>query len=689
MLRISGFVLLRRLRAVVLSTFVVILGFASAAIAERLDFQAVSGDYNVAANWLDYTDSSSAVPTVNDEAVVRNGGTLNITAADGDALAAIIRVGSGPQGLNQGIYSTVTPIAPADPASPIYAGAGTLNFTGANIFGNNATPPIPPNPANTPATGARLNVGDRDNANNINYTGIVNHSGGKISLNTNSSFLVVGAGGTTPTPTSQYNLSGTGIIALTIGSGNTNNGINVRNGTFTMTGGSIEDDPASTGFGQRAMTISSTSGAADGTAQNVATANISGGTWNTRGGIRLAANSSSSGYLNISGTADIKVKSDVNMCNNATNCYSEINMSAGSFKIGESAVAPTNEANLIVGDRSTGVMNLSGGTVSVSRDFKIANDGTSGGPGTMMMTGGTMTTRSLIMRDSAPASAATYALATGTLIIDGPTASFTQTNTVTPALTGSSNIGRTGIALFEVRQGFASLGGGGGNIELAATQTSASTLNLKGGRLVLNGNVTRTNTAPGTLAGPLLGLGAAPVVGLTGGILELNTASTMAWQTNFKNQGSDVIMKTASQLLVNVGVATTHPANFEMSSGSLSIDIASNTLAGADRFAVQHATGTASLTGGTLNLNYLPGYPGPIPNVTELFILRTTLTGGVTLNASNITINAPGGDPNWYLKTVTTGTNHEIRLAYIPEPTSCVMIAMGLLAGIAGMRRRP
>ena len=57
------------------------------------------------------------------------------------------------------------------------------------------------------SVGPRLTVGQRDNTTNTNYTGIVNHSGGKISLSPNTSFLSVGASGTTPTPTSVYNLS--------------------------------------------------------------------------------------------------------------------------------------------------------------------------------------------------------------------------------------------------------------------------------------------------------------------------------------------------------------------------------------------------------------------------------------------------------------------------------------------------
>ena len=224
MSHISVSVLRLRLQAVILSMLVAVLGFASGAAAVLHDLNVANGNYNVAANWIDHADTSSGVPTDVDLALVRNGGTLNITAADGDATAYIIRIGAGPQTDADAVFPDVDP-----PAPPTYGGTGTLNWTGGNIFGN-------------ASVGPRLNVGQRDNTNNINYTGIVNHSGGKISLNTTTSFLVVGSSGTTPTPTSVYNLMPGGTIGVTAGSGNTNNGINVRNGTFNMTGGNIVSD---------------------------------------------------------------------------------------------------------------------------------------------------------------------------------------------------------------------------------------------------------------------------------------------------------------------------------------------------------------------------------------------------------------------------------------------------------------
>src|ERR1044072_7987879 len=96
MLRFSVFVLPLRRRAAILSMCIASLVFASGASAALLDLQVANGDYNVSGNWINYTTNvATAVPTTLDEAIVRNNGTLNITAADGNANAAIIRIGAG------------------------------------------------------------------------------------------------------------------------------------------------------------------------------------------------------------------------------------------------------------------------------------------------------------------------------------------------------------------------------------------------------------------------------------------------------------------------------------------------------------------------------------------------------------------------------------------------------------------
>lgn len=639
-----------------------VLLLPSFAAAATIDFNVASGNYNSSLdpgpphdNWIDLSTSTPVnVPAAADDAYVRNNGTVAVTA---NVNVTSLRIGASRIVTNP------------DTTTTELGGAGILNWTGGDI-----TSPV--------VAGPILRVGERatSTAGTVDLPGTVNHSGGKISLTNTASALVVGASGTTPTPPSVYNLMPGGTIATIIGAAG-NNGINVRNGTFNMTGGSILDDPASAGFGQRAMTVSSASGP-DAANPNVATTNISGGIWETRGGIRVAANARSSGYLNISGAADIKVRSDVNLCNSFVNCYSELNMSGGSFKIGDTPSA--GEANLIVGDRAVIVMNLSGGTVNISNQLRISNsaetvaNGGGAGRGTIMMTGGTMTTRTLNMRVSAPTSPADYAANTATFIIDGPNASFTQANTT---LTGSTTIGNTGISLFEVRQGFASLGGGGGAIELAATTSAAATVNLKGGRLVINGSVNRTNTAPG-LSPSLPGLGAAPVVNLTGGILEFaQTGQTVNWQTNMTLNGSQMLIKQNAQGVVAVGDAT-RPGNFAMNAGSSwTIDLNGHTVDNADRVVVGGA-GTGAINGGTLNLNYISGFT---PIVGDSMRIVTQTAGIPTVNTGALTIIAPVSPLGLWTTNVV---GSDIRLEFVPEPTSCALVAVGLIAGLVGSRRR-
>src|SRR5882757_10260725 len=127
MLRFSVFVLPLRRPAAILSMFVAVLIFASAASAALLDLNVANGDYNVSGNWINYTtNDTTAVPTNADDAIVRNNGTLNITAANGDANAAVIRIGAGAQ--------SGDPAGPLSPPAPY--GGGTLNFTGGNILGS-------------------------------------------------------------------------------------------------------------------------------------------------------------------------------------------------------------------------------------------------------------------------------------------------------------------------------------------------------------------------------------------------------------------------------------------------------------------------------------------------------------------------------------------------------------------------
>jgi hypothetical protein len=623
---------------------VAVLGFASEAAAVLYDLNVANGSYNVAANWIDHSTSNSGVPGELDAGLVRNGGTLNITAADGDINTYIIRVGAGPQ-TDVGALEGVDPTPP-----PTYGGAGTLNWTGGNILGNV-----------TNSIGPRLNVGQRDNATDTNYTGIVNHSGGKISLNTTTSFLVVGSSGTTPTPTSVYNLMPGGTIGVTAGSGNTNNGINVRNGTFNMTGGQIvsDDTPASPQSSQRAITLSTTSGALG--SENVAYANFSGGTVYTYGGMRVGNSSNAKAYVTISGNADLHFRAvDVTLAANATNSYGQLDMSGGSLKVGEISESLFQERRLIVGDSGTGVFNLTGGTVNLQHSFVVGNNATS--KGTFYQTGGTLTVRDIEMNRNTGA----WDLATenATIIIDGPSAVFTQQNT-TSVLDGQTTIGQRGKGRFEVRQGQANL-----QVVHASEQvTSRATLAVTGGKLTIQDGLMRNSVANDGVNDNT------PNIILTGGELELTPPiSAISWQTNMHLMGTDFDPKPGALLQTNVGSFPNKPANFSLNSGSVwDLNIASNTLlGGADWVDVPNSCNLATacdvapgatfartvLNGGLINIIPIGGYT---PAVGDTVTIVRNLPGGVTLNSGAVSLS----DPNWVLQT--NAANTAIELKYAPS----------------------
>ena len=719
------------------SALISALVLVSAASAADLDFNVASGNFTTPGNWVDSTNlipvATAATPTVADNAYIRNGGTATINS---DVAALQIRVGyhqiiTNPDYNNNGVVdaadyvlwrkggpllndATPDDVGPDDYAywryrfggTPLVeniGGPGTLNWTAGKITGqgNIGSPPDPY------SGGPDIRVGRIENVNGVptEVAGTVVQNGPttELLLPYRQSMLTIGDGTTfTNTPTSSYTLMN-GTIGLAIGSNNLgtrgsndNDGILVRNGTFTMTGGQIIDvtpaDYSTTGLtSQRFLTLIDVTGAGVGN-ESVATANLSGGSINVLGGIRVATANHSRGYLNINGPITIVTGGDTSIGyqpnTNGTNAVGVMTMSDGSFQVGREDINPLTGSpyplagRFQVGDRGLGTLNMSGGSINVTRNVRVTNQAAAGGSA-INMTGGTITTGGLDMRVIAAVGPDDGA----SIILDGPTASFITTGL---GASPTTIIGVSGKALFEVRQGTAVLGGGGSTIQVGNSALSDATINVKGGKLTFGGNVTRSNLGS-----------VAPKIGLTGGTLEFNNTvslGTHVVHADFKNEGSKLIIRPNAVQLAQIGSSSPAvPANFEMTGGSWDIDIGVHSLTGADWFNVPN--GTAALTGGTLNINYLAGFT---PNVNEVFrILRAS--GGTTLNSGAITI-AGAGAGSWLLQEVPiSGLDEEIQLKYlgpgagagqdllaagVPEPTSAALVMVGLVGILATRRAR-
>jgi hypothetical protein len=112
-----------------------------------------------------------------------------------------------------------------------------------------------------------------------------------------------------------------------------------------------------------------------------------------------------------------------------------------------------------------------------------------------------------------------------------------------------------------------------------------------------------------------------------------------------------------------------------LNTGSIwDLDIASNTLVGgADWVAVNF--GTAALNGGLLNIHHIGGYT---PAIGDTVRIVSNPTGVATLGSVAVS------DPLWQPIVAAGGT--EIHLTYVPEPSSMLLLGVGL-AMISAARR--
>jgi hypothetical protein len=494
----------------------------------------------------------------------------------------------------------------------------------------------------------------------VEHNGVVTQNGASavISIPATGNFKL-GDTGAAQVGTGTYTLTSGSI---TLASGTTGNqGIDLIDGTFNMKGGTISQPVI--GNIQRLFRIASRD-------NTTSALNISGGTITAEGGLRVANNAGSTGNVNINeadGPTNITLGGDVALGRNAFG-QGNLVMDAGTLTVGTS---PSPTSRLIAGDDGPGKITINGGTVNVFDAMRLAKGtpavGFADNDSRILLKGGTINVRTFESRTDPPTNLETI---TSTLTVDGAT--FTQSGSATQGMT----IGQSGKVKFEVLSGAATAA----FLQLGATVDSQATVALSGGTLTINGTTAlgvNRNTVTGT---PLfLPSIVAPTVTLTGGSLIMNsTGASTVWQTDFNNQGADVTLKSGAAIQLSVGDAT-RSGNIAMSSGALNIELATHTVTGADRLLTSFAGSTASLTGGTINVSYLGTFGAPVIG-DSLFIMRQP-SGVPTLNAAAVTLNAP--DPNWTLQVV----NSDIRLVYVPEPTSCALAVIGLMVGMFAFRR--
>ena len=576
-------------------------------------------------------------------------------------------------------------------------GAGTLNWTAGEITGVTGFH----------TGGPSLRVGRHVNLSptqltEYDFPGIVTQNGAttKIMLIAPESRINIGEDGTTPTPLNSYTLVngtiGTAIGGAGLDGANGNNGINVKNGTFTMLGGQVidatpDDLRAGTLTKQRFLTVSSTSGPAAGTpgTENYASATFTGGTVDSLGGIRVATSSNSRGYLNINGPIVITTGGDTSIGYNATNGVGEMNMSAGMFNVGRTYTDPVSGTvnpllgRFIVGDRGRGTLNMTGGTVNVTTEVRVGADHAAGGS-LINQTGGTITTPAFLWE-------------------------FQMTTPLRRDISAARSL-LMAPRLLSRSQDRLEL-----SSDIKARQRSKFAKELRLGRprkynpSWQQGHFRGHHQREGRQAharrhsdqdGSFLGRSDRQGDGRHAGVEQYDVDNRPGFSFGPYERGRHTDHQAGCVVQVTLGrraqIAPPLPiiaANFAMSSGTWNIDVGSNGIQGADQF--NASAGTASLTGGTLNLNYLSGFTPIVGTVYRI------LRGGLGTTLGPVTITGAGAG-SWVLQEapITTdlvnwpndeqiqlkfvgpgaGSGGGLGTAAVPEPTSVALVVLAVVA---------
>ncbi len=321
--------------------------------------------------------------------------------------------------------------------------------------------------------------------------------------------------------------------------------------------------------------------------------------------------------------------------------------------------------NFAVGDASGGagsVFNTSG-TVNFSEPFRVGR----AEAGTLSITGGTFTgsTASDHLYVGDGASLGTVNHSAGSVVAR-----------VSIAYTNSGNVGIYNLS------GIAELD----NLtRLEIGRTGSGEMNISGGQLWAPGNP--------TLLG---GNGGYGELNISGGTVLLEAGLHVG---HASNGGSGTLRVSGSEAVIKVGGASQGGLKLIGDNGNmLAFDIG---LSGVSTIEIginsPGASGTATLLVGTLDIGLLDGFVPALNQTFDLISTNSTYTGTTGGNftngydINNLTL-ATEDLPFWSFGVITavgadSETRNVLRLTYIPEPASAVLLGMVIPAVLARRRR--
>ncbi|MEA2707934.1 MAG: autotransporter family porin, partial [Phycisphaerales bacterium] len=395
-------------------------------------WSAVSGDYTTGGNWI-----GGNAPTLADDALIANGGTATISTAGANSGRAInLDVDNGTLNVQSGgelIAANIVRIGKG-------IGTGTINQNGGLV-------------AIDLNSGADLRIGFDATA-----TGHYNLNAGELWVADSLSVGQNGAG--TMTMTGGW-ISHAGFFTVGNNPG--------ANGTFNMTGGTVDQTFGDFEVGDEAVGV----------------VDISGGTFNVAKDFwfSIGNRAAGTGYATISGSAVVTANSMI-VGRNATS-LSHLDVDGGVIKL---------ENDFFVGLEGPGQMAMTGGDLQIEDDFVIGHKTS----GSVSMSGGVVSKSGWIVIGDEPSGS-------GTLDISGGTINQTF---------GDLEIGDAGAGTFNQSGGAVNISD---TVYVAKQAGSSGDANVSGGVLnaqavINNGTFDASGTASVNV-GPISGSGVMTVAG--------------------------------------------------------------------------------------------------------------------------------------------------------------------------------
>lgn len=417
--------------------------------------------------------------------VFGGGGTLSLSSANtynggttvnGSTLSIASDAATGPAELGT---------APAAPTTNITLNNSTLQFTAPLTLAANRSIVLQGGTDNIDTQGNDVSyagaisgnsVLDKFGIGSLTYTGTT--TGGPSTLRIHAGSITVGNGGSFTTTGFSSIAQATGDVASMTVKGNgqvTFNGdFNVSDLTGTTGVLNIQDTAVVKGntlyvgkngnsdgyVNQSGGSFSPAGGGGDwriggafsGTdSASVGVWNISGGTFSTNNNFQVGA--FGSGEMNISGTGAVTTLGGTPSIGRFAGGFGVLDVSGGSFTQGPST---PNGLLMIIGEQGTGVLNVRGGTVTVSNTTSSNGGGsqynaldiahTSTGTGIVNLLSGTLRTRSVgSVAQNTPGASSTVNFNGGTLQATGNTSSFMQNLTNAYVYSGGATIDTNGF----------------------------------------------------------------------------------------------------------------------------------------------------------------------------------------------------------------------------------------------------